>query len=175
MTDPVQFMSHHTAVEYAVPEPSPLGVHFAEELGRGRIVGHECPECGKVYVPPRGYCPLCVVETTDADEVPIADRGTITTFSVITPLQYQGQQETDDYVQATLLLDGSDTTIMVTGLEGIAIADVRTGLRVEAVWSPHGERGTAAVGGRGLGDAVHGWRPTGEPDLPREQLAGHVL
>jgi uncharacterized OB-fold protein len=177
MTDPVQFMSHHTAVEYALPEPSALGVHFAEELAHGRIVGHTCPECGKVYVPPRGYCPLCVVETTDADEVPIADRGTITTFSVITPLQYQGQQETEDYVQATLLLDGSDTTIMVTGLEGIAIADVRTGLRVEAVWAPEGERGATAVGirGVGLGDAVHGWRPTGEPDLPREQLAEHVL
>jgi hypothetical protein len=177
MTDPVQFMSHHTAVEYAVPEPSDLGVHFAAELGRGRIIGHTCSECGKVYVPPRGYCPLCVVETTDANEVLIADRGTVTTFSVITPLQYQGQQETEDYVQATLLLDGSDTTIMVTGLEGIAIADVRTGLRVEAVWAPKGERDTVAAGGRGmgLGDAVQGWRPTGEPDLPREQLAGHVL
>jgi uncharacterized OB-fold protein len=177
MTDPVQFMSHHTAVEYALPEPSALGVHFAQELGHGRIVGHKCPECGKVYVPPRGYCPMCVVETTDADEVPIADRGTITTFSVITPLQYQGQQETEDYVQATLLLDGSDTTIMVTGLEGIAIADVRTGLRVEAIWAAEGERGSTTVGirGVGLGDAVHGWRPTGEPDLPREQLAEHVL
>jgi len=177
MTDPVQFMSHHTAVEYFLPEPSALGVHFAGELAHGRIVGHKCPECGKVYVPPRGYCPLCVVETTDADEVPIADRGTITTFSVITPLQYQGQQETEDYVQATLLLDGSDTTIMVTGLEGIAIADVRTGLRVDAVWAPEGERGTAVAGGRGvgLGDAVRGWRPNGEPDVPREQLAEHLL
>jgi uncharacterized OB-fold protein len=177
MTDPVQFMSHHTAVEYAVPEPSRLGVHFATQLAAGEIIGHRCPQCAKVYVPPRGYCPLCVVETTDADEVPITDRGTITTFSVITPLQYPGQQETEDYVQATLLLDGSDTTIMVTGVEGIAIADVRTGLRVEAVWAPEGERGAAAVGvrGMGLGDAVKGWRPTGEPDLPRHQLAEHVL
>jgi hypothetical protein len=177
VTEPVQFMSHHTAVEYAVPEPSRLGVHFAEQLARARIIGHKCPECGKVYVPPRGYCPLCVVETTAANEVQIADRGVITTFSVITPLQYQGQQETDDYVQATLLLDGSDTTMMVTGLEGIAIADVRTGLRVEAVWAPEGERGAASTGirGMGLGEAVKSWRPTGEPDVPREHLAAHIL
>jgi len=170
-------MSHHTAVEYAIPEPTLLGVHFAKQLRQGRIVGHKCPQCGKVYVPPRGYCPLCVVETTAADEVEIADRGTITTFSIITPLQYQGQQETDDYVQETLLLDGSDTTLMVTGVQDIAIADVRTGLRVEAVWAPEGERGEAAVGirGMGLGDAVAGWRPTGEPDLSREALAEHIL
>ena len=177
MTDPVQFMSHHTAVEYAVPEPSRLGLHFAEQLAHARIIGHKCPECGKVYVPPRGYCPLCVVETTSADEVEIADRGVITTFSVITPLQYQGQKETDDYVQATLLLDGSDTTLMVTGLEGIEIADVRTGLRVEAVWAPEGERGAISTGirGVGLGEAVKSWRPTGEPDVSRDHLAEHIL
>ncbi len=178
MIEPVQFMSHHTVVDYVVPAPSRLNVRFAEQLGEGRVVGHKCPACGKVYVPPRGYCPLCVVETTDADEVQVADRGTITTFSVITPLQYQGQHETDDYVQATVLLDGSDTTIMVQHLRGIEIADVHTGLRVEAVWAPEGERG-GAVGGAGramgLGDAVASWRPTGEPDAPREQYAEHIV
>src|SRR5262249_56977805 len=86
-TDPVQFMSHFTTVEYRVPDPSPLNVYFAEQLATGRIVGHKCPECGKVYMPPRGYCPLCVVETSKKDEVDVADRGTVTTFSIITPLQ----------------------------------------------------------------------------------------
>ena len=178
MAEPVQFMSHFTTVEYALPDPSPLNVHFAEELAQGRIVGHKCPECGKVYMPPRGYCPLCVVETSAEDEVEVADRGTVTTFSVITPLQYQGQEETDDYVQATILLDGSDTTIMVAHLDGVAIADVHTGLRVEAVWAPEGQRG-GATGGlsrvMGLGDAVAGWQATGEPDTPREQYAEHIV
>jgi uncharacterized protein len=179
MTDPVQFMSHHTAVEYAIPEPSLLSIHFAEQLARGRIVGHRCPQCAKVYMPPRGYCPLCVVETTGADEVDIADRGTITTFSVITPLQYQGQEETEDYVQATILLDGADTTIMVMRMDGVAIDDVRSGMRVRAVWPPESERsasaGAAGARGMGLGDAVASWEPTGEPDLTREQIAEHIL
>ena len=60
------------------------------------------------------------------------------TFSVITPLQYQGQEETEDYVQATLLLDGADTTIMVMRMDGIAIADVRMGMRVRAVFPTAG-------------------------------------
>src|SRR5438128_5308897 len=150
-------MSHHTAVEYAIPEPSLLSIHFGEQLARGRIIGHRCPQCAKVYMPPRGYCPLCVVETTDADEVEVADRGTITTFSVITPLQYQGQEETEDYVQATILLDGADTTIMVMRMDGIAIADVRSGMRVQAVWPPEAARSaspaSARARGRGLGVA----------------------
>jgi uncharacterized OB-fold protein len=178
MADPVQFMSHHTAVEYKVPEPSLLTIHFAEELAKGRIIGHKCPQCGKVYMPPRGYCPLCVVETTEADEVEVANVGTITTFSVITPLQYQGQEETEDYVQATLLLDGADTTIMVMRMDGIAIADVRMGMRVRAVFPAESRAASdsqSIARGMGLGDAVDRWEPTGEPDLTREQIAEHIL
>ena len=179
MVDDVQFMSHHTAVEYKIPEPSLLSVHFGEQLAKGRIIGHKCPECGKVYMPPRGYCPLCVVETTEADEVDVANVGTITTFSVITPLQYQGQEETDDYVQATLLLDGADTTIMVMRMDGIAIGDVRMGMRVRAMFPPPGPGSASAsqsiARGMGLGDAVERWESTGEPDLTREQIAEHIL
>ena len=179
MVDPVQFMSHHTAVEYKIPEPSLLSIHFGEQLARGRIIGHKCPECGKVYMPPRGYCPLCVVETTEADEVEVANEGTITTFSVITPLQYQDQEETEDYVQATLFLDGADTTIMVMRMDGIAITDVHMGMRVRAVFPPPHEGSASASAsiarGMGLGDAVARWEPTGEPDLTREQIAEHIL
>jgi uncharacterized OB-fold protein len=176
---PVQFMSHHTAVEYKIPEPSLLSIHFAQELAKARIIGHRCPQCSKVYMPPRGYCPLCVVETTEADEVEVAPRGTVTTFSIITPLQYQGQEEHDDYVQGTILLDGADTTIMVVRMDGIPLADMRMGMRVQVIWPPEAERSVSASssGARamGLGDAVAGWEPTGEPDLTREQIAEHIL
>jgi len=30
-----------------------------------------------VYVPGKGYCPICVVETTDKDEIEVSDRGRI--------------------------------------------------------------------------------------------------
>jgi len=176
--DAVQFLSHHTKVEYNVPEPSLLARRQAKLLAQGRIVGHRCPSCGKVYVPARGYCPLCVVETNDAHEVDIAPRGTVTTFSVITPLQYPGQEEKQDYVQATILLDGADSTISMQRLDGIPIAEVHTGMRVEAVWVPEDQRSDKPEGaarGFALGSAVSGWRPTGEPDAPLEQFAEHIL
>ena len=175
-TDPVQFMSQMTAVEYRLPEPSLLRVHFAEAIAEGRIIGHKCPECGKVYMPPRGYCPLCVVPTGDADEVEVADRGTITTFSVITPLQYQGQEETEDYVQATILLDGSDTTLMVQRIVDLPIADVHTGhARARRCGRPEAEREAPRrlpARNLGLGEAITGWKPTGEPDTPRRPVRG---
>ena len=177
-TGPVQFMSQVTAVEYRVPAASALSKRTAAQLADGRIVGHKCPQCERIYVPPRSYCPLCVVPTTEANEVEIEPRGTVTTFSVITPLQYQGQEEKDDYVQATILLDGSHSTIGMQRLDGIPIADVHTGLRVEAVWLPQEERTVtpgAGARGLGLGEAISGWRPTGDPDAPLEEYAEYIV
>jgi uncharacterized OB-fold protein len=175
---PVQFMSQMTAVEYRLPETSALARRIGEAIAEGRIVGHKCPSCGKVYVPPRGYCPLCAVPTGESDALDIPPRGTITTFSVITPLQYQGQEETDDYVQATILLDGSSSTLGMQRIADVPIAEVRTGLRVEAIWRPESERRLSGVsGGRNLalGEAIAGWKPTGEADAPLEQYADYIV
>jgi uncharacterized OB-fold protein len=177
-TGPVQFMSQMTAVEYRLPKASALATRISEAISEGRIIGHECPECGKVYVPPRGYCPLCSVPTTDAHEVDIAPRGTITTFSIITPLQYQGQEEKDDYVQATILLDGSHSTLGMQRIEGVPIAEVHTGMRVVASWRDPSERKiSGGSGGRNLalGEAISGWAASGEPDAPTEQYADYIV
>jgi uncharacterized OB-fold protein len=175
--EPIQFMSQMTSVDYTIPAPSALGVHVSEQLALGRVIGHACSQCARVYVPPRGYCPLCCIATTAADEVELAARGIVTTFSVITPMQYQGQQETDDYVQATILLEASTSTVGMQRLAEIAIAEVRTGLRVEAVWRSDAERRGQGGGGRAMafGEAISGWRPTGEPDAPIADYADYVV
>jgi hypothetical protein len=46
-------------------------------------------------------------------------------------------------------------------------------MRVEAVWVPPKERDTGEIGNRSFGSAagaIRGWRPTGEPDLPADQI-----
>ncbi|HEX6312510.1 MAG TPA: Zn-ribbon domain-containing OB-fold protein [Acidimicrobiia bacterium] len=177
MSEAVQFMSQMVSVEYPSPQPTLVNRRFAEQLEAGRIIGHKCPQCGLVYVPPRGMCPVCVVSTTDDHEVEVADRGTVTTFSVITPIQYPGQEEQDDYVLATILLDGADMTVGQQRLDGIPIDDVHSGMRVEAAWAPESERKAAGGPGPagGLGGAIQGWRPTGEPDTPLDQYEHHIL
>jgi uncharacterized OB-fold protein len=164
---PVQFMRQMVSLDY-IAHQSPQGLAFNERLARREIPGHKCPSCGLVYCPPKGYCPLCVVATSDDDEVPVQDRGTLTTFTVITPIQYRGQEERDDYVIANILLDGSDQTIMQQRLGGIAISDVRAGLRVVAAWKD-------TMDGAGFGGAIEHWTPSGEPDANASVFEEHVL
>ena len=168
---PVRFMRQMVSLDY-VAEISPLARHFAAKLADHEIIGHKCPSCGLVYVPPNGFCPLCVVTTSHDDEVPVQPKGTITTFTVLTPIQYYGQEEREDYTLANILLDGADQTIGQQRLGGIANEDVRAGLRVELVWKD--EIGPEAARG-GLGGAVEHWRPTGEPDVDPTSFREHVL
>ncbi len=178
--EPVTDMEQMVSLDFETPPPSPSALTFLRNLRAGRITAHKCPECARVYMPPRAFCPICVVTTGDDDEVEVADRGTVATFSVITPIQYKDQQEKEDYIQANILLDGSDTTAMMQRLEGIPVEEARTGLRVEAVWLPEGERGGDDDGGgwgrgAGLGAAISGFRPTGEPDVQADKFADHLL
>ncbi len=54
---------------------------FLRGMAEGRILGQRCPECRKVYVPPRGACPTCGVPTDE--EVEVSGKGTVTTFCIV--------------------------------------------------------------------------------------------
>jgi len=170
-TGPVRFMQQHIALDY-VMRVSPLSRRFGDQLKDGRIVGHTCPSCGLVYVPTRAFCPMCTVAMTDDDEVDLADKGTVTSYTVLTPIQYHGQQEREEYALASILLDGADGTVGQQRLTDVSLDKLRMGMRVEAVWSEDRE---SAVSGFGFGTAIAGWRPIDEPDVPEADFAEHVL
>jgi uncharacterized OB-fold protein len=175
VSDDVMFMEQPVELEYRIAV-SPTAAAFAKNMIEGRITGHKCPSCGKVYVPPRGYCPLCVVETTSKDEVEIADQGTVASFTILTPIQYRGQKEKDDYALAQILLDGASGTVGQQRIAGIPVKDVRMGMRVKAVWNPPEERGgDEDARGWGLGNAIKHWEPNGEPDAPFDTYREHML
>jgi len=176
--EPVRTMQQLISLDYT-QRTNPLASRFGQELVRGRIIGHRCPECGRVYSPPRGFCPLCVVETTGVDEVEVSDRGTLTQFTIVSPVQYYGQNERESYVQASILLDGADTPIGGQRLPGIPHDELRMGMRLQAVWRPEGERklsgGDRAWGGSGIDGAVSHFEPTGEPDASPERYKGYAI
>jgi uncharacterized OB-fold protein len=171
---PVVFMQQVISLDYTV-RVSPVSAAFGAALADRRIVGHKCPRCGLVYVPPRGFCPICVVVTTEADEVAVADRGTVTSWTVLTPIQYHGQTERDDYALASILLDGADGTIGQQRLAGIDLPRIRPGLRVAAVWADAADRGGVDARGWGFGSAIIAWEPTGEPDAEPSHYEKHML
>jgi uncharacterized OB-fold protein len=148
------------AYDYAA---SPEESKFFRGLAEGRLLGQRCPKCQKVYVPPRGACPVDGVPT--AEEVELPDRGIVTTYCVVN-VPFQGQQIPIPYVSAYVLLDGADIAFLHLILD-IDAADVRMGMRVEAVWKPREEWTTDL-------NNIKYFRPTGEPDADYDTYKHHL-
>lgn len=142
---------------------SPEESRFFAGLAQGRILGQRCPACGKVYVPPRGACPVDGVPTTDDVELPA--RGTITTFCIVN-VPFLGQRITPPYVSAYVLLDGADIALQHL-VQEVPAEEVRMGMRVEAVWRPEHEWTTSI-------ENIRHFRPTGEPDADYETYRRHL-
>lgn len=136
---------------------------FYRGLAEGRILAQRCPKCEKVYVPPRGACPVDGVPTRDEVELP--DRGIVTTFCIVN-VPFLGQRIQPPYVSAYVLLEGADIPFLHLVL-GCDAHEVRMGMRVEAVWKPREEWTTSM-------ENIDHFRPTGEPDAPYESYATHL-
>jgi uncharacterized protein len=155
LVTPIQLSYRHSA--------SAEESRYLRALAEGRIMGQRCPECDKVYVPPRGACPTCGVPTTT--DVALPDTGTVTTFCVVN-VPFQGQRVPVPYVAASVLLDGADIPFqhLILGCEP---SDVRMGMRVRAVWQPRDRWGTTA-------ENIDHFEPTGDPDAPYDSYAHHL-
>lgn len=93
-----------------------------------------------------------------------ARQGTVTTFAIIN-IPFAGQRIKPPYVAAYVLLDGADIPFLHLVTE-IDAADVRMGMRVEAVWKPREEWGLGI-------DNIDYFRPTGEPDADYDTYKHH--
>ncbi len=144
-------------------EASPEESAFFRGLAEGRIVGQRCPKCGKVYVPPRGACPVDGVPTQDEVELP--DHGIVTTFCVVN-VPFLGQKIQPPYVSAYVLLEGADIGFLHL-IQGVPADQVRMGMKVKAVWKPREEWGTT------IENITH-FEPTGEPDADFESYKAHL-
>jgi uncharacterized OB-fold protein len=133
--------------------PGLASSRFLHGITQRRILGERCPVCRKVYVPPRGACPTDGVPTEE--QVELSHTGTVTSFCVVN-LQFYGQGMEVPYVSANIQLDGSDLPIMHL-IQEVPADQVRTGMRVEAVWVPDDELGPTL-------ESIKWFRPTGEPD-----------
>ena len=110
-----------------------------------------------MFVPPLVNSPESLAP---ADEfVEVADRGVITTFCIVN-IPVIGRALELPYVVASIALDGADISIHAL-IQECKPEEVRMGMRVEAVWKPDGER-------EGSHEDILHFRPTGEPDMPRE-------
>jgi uncharacterized OB-fold protein len=142
---------------------SGAAARFLDEISKGRIIGSRCPSCHKVYVPARGACPRCGVET--GEEVEVQQTGTVTTFCVVR-VPSDNIDLTLPYVAAHILLDGADIPFFSL-VQEVDAENVRMGMRVEAVWAPREEWGTTFAN-------IRYFKPLDEPDVPYEQFKEHL-
>jgi uncharacterized OB-fold protein len=136
---------------------------FLRGIEQGRILGQRCPQCGKVYTPPRGACAACGVATDE--EVELDGKGTVTTFCVVN-VPFYGQRIKPPYVSATVLLDGAHIGLFHL-IQEVEADKVHMGMRVEPVWVPPEERKPTL-------ESIMYFRPTGEPDAAFETYEAYV-
>jgi uncharacterized protein len=155
VTTPIKLGYEHTV--------SPGESSYLRALAEGRLLAQRCPACGKVYLPPRGSCPVDGVPTETEVELP--DTGIVTTFCVVN-VPFQGQQVEVPYVAASVLIDGADIAFQHLIL-GCTPDEVRMGMRVKAVWKPREQWETSMRN-------IDHFEPTGEPDALYETYAHHL-
>jgi uncharacterized OB-fold protein len=160
--DPITMLVVPTSIEIQHTASLPEST-FLRGIEEGKLLGARSGKTGKVYFPPKEADPATGQELNEYVELP--DKGTVTTFAVIN-IPFAGQRIKPPYVAAYVLLDGADIAFLHLVTE-IDAAEVRMGMRVEAVWRPREEWGLGI-------DNIDHFRPTGEPDADYDTYKHHL-
>ena len=152
--------------------PAQLALEAGMACGFGACFGCVVPRRGG------GYLRVCVdgpvidaVELKPEHEIDPPQIGTVTNYTIITPVQYPGQTETEPFARVHVWLDGTDVVLGYQALLDTPNEDVRIGMRVAAVWASEAEKRDGDP--RGDGNLV-GWMPTGEPDVTDPDLVNRI-
>jgi uncharacterized OB-fold protein len=173
-TDEVTSMDYLASITYR--NPVPAASDRTVEVSRDRrLLGFRCPVCGRTYTGGRGYCPIDALELGSDDEVDLSHSGTITNFTIVTPVQYPGQTETEPFVRAFVLLDDADVVLSYQPVIELPADQVRVGQRVAAVWASPGEEDEEGGGMGGAYGSLLGWMPSGEPDVDDPDLVNRIF
>jgi len=160
--DPVSLLIVPTSVSIQHTASRPESAYL-RGLQRGQLLGARSGDTGRVYFPAREADPATGRQLDQFVQLP--DRGTVTTFAIIN-IPFAGQKIKPPYVAAYILLDGADIPFLHLVTE-IDAADVRMGMRVQAVWKPREEWGLGI-------DNIEHFRPTGEPDAEYDTFKHHL-
>jgi len=109
---------------------------FYDALENKKFIGNKCPECGKIFVPPRKICGKCnKTIPLDKNWVDLPETGTLLNYTVT---YYKVNNRTTRKVKkpqiiGMIQIDGSNTGI-VYRLLNIDPDDIKVGMRVKVVW-----------------------------------------
>lgn len=118
----------HVPYKYAVGATN--SKFLTEIRDNKKLMAIKCPECNRVYMPPRSTCGGCF--GTLKDWVEVSSKGTVISYTVA---QYSEpcQPYPPPTVYAIIQLDGADTG-MPHILSEVDFEKLRIGMRVEAIF-----------------------------------------
>jgi uncharacterized OB-fold protein len=159
--DPVKYVEANVYLpyRYIAGDYRARAMHGLKEK---KFIGSKDSKTGKVFVTPLVNSPESFAPCNEF--VALEGRGVVTTFCIVN-IPVIGRDLQLPYVAASVALDGADISIFAA-IQECAVADVRMGMRVEAVWRPREEWGPS------LENITH-FRPSGEPDAPFESYSMH--
>lgn len=172
-SEPVTMMGYEASITYSTPVPDAV-IRSQEAIAEGRFLGLRCPECGRTYTGGRGYCPVDAVAMTQNDEVELPQRGVLTNFTIVTPVQYPGQTETEPFARVHVLLDDTDVVLPYQELIEVPNDQIRIGMRLAAIWASEAEMQADDGSDTRRVQGLVGWMPTGEPDVNDPDLVNRI-
>ena len=168
--EPVTMMDYNASITYNTPIPN--NVTRGEVANQqGRFLGQKCPECGRLYTSQKSFCPIDNIELTEAHETDLPQTGVVSNYTIIEPVQYPGQTETERFSRVHVKLDGVDVVLGFQVLLDVPVDQVHIGMKVSAVWASEGE--VTDLDPRAEGRLI-GWMPTGEPDVDDPDLVNRM-
>ena len=168
--EPVTMMDYNASITYNTPVPSNV-IRGEQANEEGRFLGFKCPTCGRMYTSQKSFCPIDAVELTQEHEIDLPQSGVVSNYTIIEPVQYPGQTETERFSRVHVKLDGVDVVLGFQTLLDTPVDDVHIGMKVSAVWASEGE--AEDFDPRREGRLI-GWMPTGEPDVDDPNLVNRM-
>jgi uncharacterized OB-fold protein len=109
---------------------------FAELRDHQRIMGTRCPQCRRVLVPARSFCPRCFVGTTEW--LATGPQGTLASYTIVPRKQplsdsLLASSPTEPLIYGLIQLDGADT-FFVHYMGEIDLRKIQVGMKVQAVF-----------------------------------------
>ncbi len=109
------------------------GSYFITQIRDKQLINAvKCHTCGKVFLPPRQTCEICM-EDLSQQWVTVSNKGIVVNHTIIHH-EDKHHPRKPPFVLAMILLDGADTP-MIHILEELDHAPVKKGMAVEAVFS----------------------------------------
>ena len=117
--------------------------YWRENPSRYNLMASKCGTCGKVYIPPRGVCPVCHRKSIGKmTPLKLKGEGVVYTYTVVheAPAEFEMLKP---YLVAMVQMD--EGVMLTSQLIDVDPAEVRIGMRVRATMRRVGEDGPAGV------------------------------